>query len=143
MNSANGCNSDCASQVIQVAQESSQSARSIATSVAGVLTEMEWIQTMVDDIKDNSDNIEGQVIQLRIVILQLSKNITTLKESVDNSMVQTVDDNIIKLIIAILTAFTICIVICQLIIFYFGRIETKEEKKKIIVQQRKNKNNLI
>ena len=25
MNSANGCNSDCASQVIQVAQESSQS----------------------------------------------------------------------------------------------------------------------
>ena len=65
MNSADSCNAGCCSRVIQTAQESSQTARSVAPSVAGVLTEMEYIQTMVDGIKDNTDDIEGQVIQLR------------------------------------------------------------------------------
>ena len=139
MNSADSCNAACASQVIQVAQESSQTARSVATSVAGVLTEMENMQTMVDGIKDNSDNIEGQVIQLRNDIIQLSTDIASLKQSVDDSMIPSVDDNVIKLVIAILSAFTVCIVICQLIIFYSGRIETKkEERKRILVQQRVN-----
>ena len=144
MNSADSCNAACASQVIQVAQESSQTARSVATSVAGVLTEMEDIQAMVDGIKDNTDDIEGQVIQLRNDIIQLSTDIATLKQSVDDSMVPTVDDNVIKLVIAILSAFTICIVICQVVIFYSGRIETKkEERKRIMVQQRNNGNDLI
>tara|TARA_Y100000768_G_C23737502_1_gene567800 strand:+ start:203 stop:631 length:429 start_codon:yes stop_codon:yes gene_type:complete len=139
MNSADSCNAGCASRVIQTAQESSQTARSVATSVAGVLTEMENIQTMVDGIKDNTDDIEGQVIQLRNDIIQLSTDIASLKQSVDDSMVPTVDDNIMKLVIAILSAFTICIVVCQLIIFYSGRIETKkEERKRIMVQQRAN-----
>ena len=139
MNSADSCNAACASQVIQTAQESSQTARSVATSVAGVLTEMENMQTMVDGIKDNSDNIEEQVIQLRNDIIQLSTDIASLKQSVDDSMIPSVDDNVINLVIAILSAFTICIVICQLIIFYSGRIETKkEERKRILVQQRVN-----
>ena len=144
MNSADSCNAACASRVIQTAQDSSQTARSVATSVAGVLTEMEDIQAMVDGIKDNTDDIEGQVIQLRNDIIQLSTDIATLKQSVDDSMVPTVDDNVIKLVIAILSAFTICIVICQVVIFYSGRIETKkEERKRIMVQQRNNRNDLI
>ena len=139
MNSADSCNAACASQVIQTAQESSQTARSVATSVAGVLTEMENMQTMVDGIKENTDDIEGQVIQLRNDIIQLSTDISSLKQLVDDSMVPTVDENIIKLVIAILSAFTICIVICQLVIFYSGRIETKkEERKRIMVRQRAN-----
>ena len=52
-------------------------------------------------------------------ILQLLTEFSSLKESVDNSMVPTVDNNIIRLVVAILSAFTICIVFCQLIIFYF------------------------
>ena len=136
MNSADSCNAACASRVIQTAQDSSQTARSVATSVAGVLTEMEDIQTMVDGIKDNTDDIEGQVIQLRNDIIQLSTDISTLKQSVDDSMVPTVDDNVIKLVIAILSAFTICIVFCQLIIFYSGRTESKKEQTRITVQQK-------
>ena len=144
MNSADSCNAACASRVIHTAQDSSQTARSVADSVAGVLTEMEDIQAMVDGIKDNTDDIEGQVIQLRNDIIQLSTDIATLKQSVDDSMVPTVDDNVITLVIAILSAFTICIVICQVVIFYSGRIETKkEERKRIMVQQRNNGNDLI
>ena len=144
MNSAESCNSACASSVIQVAQDSAQSARSVATSVAGVLTEIEDMRTMVDNIKDTSDDTEGQVIQLRNDIFQLSSDISSLKESVDASMVPTVDDNVIKMVIAILSAFTICIVICQLVIFYSGRIESKkEERKRIMVQQRRNVTDII
>ena len=109
-------------------RQSSQTARSVATSVAGVLTEMEYIQTMVDGIKDNTDDIEGQVIQLRNDIIQLSTDIASLKQSVDDSMVPTVDDNIMKIVIAILSAFTVCIVICQLIIFYSGVLKQKKVK---------------
>ena len=137
MNSAvSGCNAECASQVIQVAQESAQSARSVATSVAGVLTEVEGMQIMIDNIKDNTDTIEGQVIQLRNDILQHLTEFSSLKESVDNSMVPTVDNNIIRLVVAILSAFTICIVFCQLIIFYSGRTESKKEQTRITVQQK-------
>ena len=143
MNSADGCNDVCVSQVIQIAQESSQSVSSVTTSVSGVLTEIEGMRTMVNNMKYISDNIEEQVIQLHNDILQLSTEVSSLKQSVDDSMIPTVDNNVVKLVIAILSAFTICIVVCQLVIFYSSRLETKKEERRITVQQRRNKNDLI
>ena len=143
MNSADGCNDVCVSRVIQVAQESSQSVSSVTTSVSGVLTEIEGMRTMVNNMKYISDNIEEQVIQLHNDILQLSTEVSSLKQSVDDSMIPTVDNNVVKLVIAILSAFTICIVVCQLVILYSNRLETKKEERRIMVQQRRNKNDLI
>ena len=73
-------------------------------------------------------------------IQDLSKNITKLKESFDNAMIPTIDDNILSLIVATLIAFTTCIVVCQLIILYTSHIDTKkEERRRIMVQQKKKK----
>ena len=52
----------------------------------------------------------------------------TLKLSVDESMVPTIDNNVLKLVVAVLSAFTLCIVVCQLVIFYSSRETIKKEK---------------
>ena len=132
MNSARGCGAECAAQVINVAQEASQSARSVATSVALAATEMEDIQEMITEIRDIAENSEGQIIQLRNDIRMLSLNIETLNKTINNSMVPVLDDNIVTVIISTLAAFTICIVICQLTIFYTNYMELKKEKRRKI-----------
>ena len=138
MNSARECGAECAAQVINVAQEASQSARSVAESVAGTLTELEYLIDLVDTMKDITDQTEGQVIQLRNDIRMLSYDITRLNNTVNDSMVPVMDDNILALIISILAAFTICIVVCQLVIFYTSFLEVKKnERKRINVKERK------
>ena len=53
-------------------------------------------------------------------------------------MVPVLDDNILLLIISTLTAFTICIVVCQLTIFYTHHTEIKREKRgRINVKEKK------
>ena len=135
--SASQCGTACVAQVIQSTQEASQSARSAATSVASIVTAIEDMRTIVEDDQQTTESIEGQVIQLRIDMQDLSDEISSLRISVDNSMVPTIDNNILKLVIAVLTAFTLCIVVCQLVIFYSGRLEVKKEGK------RRNKQNRI
>tara|TARA_B100000700_G_scaffold294415_1_gene356376 strand:+ start:624 stop:1049 length:426 start_codon:yes stop_codon:yes gene_type:complete len=138
MNSARECGSECAAQVINVAQEASQSARSVATSVALAATEMEDIQEMITEIRDIAENSEGQIIQLRNDMRMLSLDINALNKTVNNSMVPVLDDNILLLIISTLTAFTICIVVCQLTIFYTHHTEIKREKRgRINVKEKK------
>ena len=87
------------------------------------------MRIMIEEDHDTTDSVEGQIIQLRIDMRELSDNIETLKLSVDESMVPTIDNNILKLVVAIVSAFTICIVICQLVIFYSSRGVRKEEKR--------------
>ena len=99
MNSARECGAECAAQVINVAQEASQSARSVATSVALAATEMEDIQEMITEIRDIAENSEGQIIQLRNDMRMLSLDINALNKTVNNSMVPVLDDNILLLII--------------------------------------------
>tara|TARA_Y100000996_G_C22360225_1_gene576559 strand:- start:131 stop:556 length:426 start_codon:yes stop_codon:yes gene_type:complete len=138
MNSARECGAECAAQVINVAQEASQSARSVATSVALAATEMEDIQEMITEIRDIAENSEGQIIQLRNDMRMLSLDINALNKTVNNSMVPVLDDNILLLIISTLTAFTICIVVCQLTIFYTHHTEIKREKRgRINVKEKK------
>ena len=138
MNSARDCGAECAAQVINVAQEASQSARSVATSVALAATEMEDIQEMITEIRDIAENSEGQIIQLRNDMRMLSLDINALNKTVNNSMVPVLDDNILLLIISTLTAFTICIVVCQLTIFYTHHTEIKREKRgRINVKEKK------
>ena len=138
MNSARECGSECAAQVINVAQEASQSARSVATSVALAATEMEDIQEMITEIRDIAENSEGQIIQLRNDMRMLSLNIEILNTTINNSMVPVLDENIVTVIISTLAAFTICIVICQLTIFYTNYMELKKEKRiKINVKEKK------
>ena len=93
--SASQCGTACVAQVIQSTQEASQSARSAATSVASMVTAIEDMRTIVEDDQQTTESIEGQVIQLRIDMQDLSDEISSLRISVDNSMVPTIDNNII------------------------------------------------
>ena len=56
-------------------------------------------------------------------------------------MVPTIDNNVLLLIIAILGAFTICIVVCVGVIGYTGYIENK--KKRVVESSRKTKQGCI
>ena len=129
MYSASQCGSECVAQVIQSTQDASQSAQSAASSVASIVTAVEEMRIMIEEDQDTTDSVEGQIIQLRIDMRELSENIETLRLSVDESMVPTIDNNILKLLVAIVSAFTICIVICQLVIFYSSREVRKKEKR--------------
>ena len=129
MYSASQCGTECVAQVIQSTQDASQSAYSAASSVASIETAVEEMRIMIEEDQDTTDNIEGQIIQLRIDMRELTENIETLKLSIDESMVPTIDNNILKLVVAIVSAFTICIVICQLVIFYSSREVRKKEKR--------------
>ena len=129
MYSASQCGSECVAQVIQSTQDASQSAQSAASSVASIVTAVEEMRIMIEEDQDTTDSVEGQIIQLRIDMRELSENIETLRLSVDESMVPTIDNNVLKLVVAIVSAFTICIVICQLVIFYSSREVRKKEKR--------------
>ena len=135
MYSASQCGPECMAQVIQSTQDASQSARSAASSVASIVTAIEEMRIMIEENKYIADSAEGQIIQLRIDMQGLSENIETLKLSVDESMVPTIDNNVLKLVVAVLSAFTFCIVVCQLIIFYSSR-ETIKKEKRIKVKNR-------
>tara|TARA_Y100000996_G_scaffold410210_1_gene392179 strand:+ start:1536 stop:1961 length:426 start_codon:yes stop_codon:yes gene_type:complete len=128
MYSASQCGPECMAQVIQSTQDASQSARSAASSVASIVTAIEEMRIMIEENKDIADSAEGQIIQLRIDMQGLSENIETLKLSVDESMIPTIDNNVLKLVVAVLSAFTLCIVVCQLVIFYSSRETIKKEK---------------
>ena len=128
MYSASQCGPECMAQVIQSTQDASQSARSAASSVASIVTAIEEMRIMIEENKDTTNSAEGQIIQLRIDMQGLSENIETLKLSVDESMVPTIDNNVLKLVVAVLSAFTLCIVVCQLVIFYSSRETIKKEK---------------
>ena len=129
MYSASQCGSECVAQVIQSTQDASQSAQSAASSVASIVTAVEEMRIMIEEDQDTTDSVEGQIIQLRIDMRELSENIETLRLSIDESMVPTIDNNVLKLVVAIVSAFTICIVICQLVIFYSSREVRKKEKR--------------
>ena len=76
-------------------------------------------------------------------IQDLSNNFTILRNSFDNATIPTIDDNLLSLIVATLAAFTICIVVCQLVILYTSHLESKkEERRRIMVQQKKNNSNI-
>ena len=140
--SSRDCDASCASQVIQVSQDVAQYAQMATAETASSRIYLENTMNMIDEIKDLYENIEGQVIELRLDILKLNKNITMLTNEVENSMLPTLDDNIFKIIIATISAITICIVICQLVIFSTGKLETeREERRRIILQRAKNKVN--
>tara|TARA_Y100001970_G_scaffold251004_1_gene323339 strand:- start:397 stop:855 length:459 start_codon:yes stop_codon:yes gene_type:complete len=134
--SARDCDAECAAQVIQSSLEVSQSAQQATSSVGEVVLLLDSLSSMVEDVQHNSEETEGQVIQLRIDVRQLSEDINSLRLSIDESMVPTIDNSVLLLIIAILGAFTICIVSCLGVIGYTGYIENK---KKSNVQTTKKK----
>tara|TARA_B100000575_G_C23136272_1_gene660200 strand:- start:404 stop:862 length:459 start_codon:yes stop_codon:yes gene_type:complete len=134
--SARDCDAECAAHVIQSSQDVSQSAQHAAESAAEATLVLEEVTTMVNDLHDISESTEGQIIQLRIDVRQLSDDINLLRLSIDDSMVPTIDNSILLLIIAILGAFTICIVTCVGVIGYTGYITHKKQRN---VQSNKKK----
>ena len=134
--SARDCDAECAAHVIQSSQDVSQSAQHAAESAAEATLVLEEVTTMVNDLHDISESTEGQIIQLRIDVRQLSDDINLLRLSIDDSMVPTIDNSILLLIIATLGAFTVCIVTCVGVIGYTGYIT---HKKKRNVQSNKKK----
>tara|TARA_Y100000817_G_scaffold233556_1_gene185891 strand:+ start:95 stop:553 length:459 start_codon:yes stop_codon:yes gene_type:complete len=139
--SARDCDAECAAQVIQSSQDVSQSAQQTAASAAEATMALEEATTMIHSLHDISESTEGQVIQLRIDIRQLTDDINLLRLSIDDSMVPTIDTSILLLIIATLGAFTICIVVCMGVIGYTGYIENK--KKKVVESNKKKKQGCI
>ena len=105
MYSASQCGPECMAQVIQSTQDPSQSARSAASSVASIVTAIEEMRIMIEENKDIADSAEGQIIQLRIDMQGLSENIETLKLSDDESIVPTIDNNVLNIVVAVLSAF--------------------------------------
>ena len=139
--SARDCDAECAAQVIQSSQDVSQSAQQAAASAAEATMVLQDVTTMINDLHDISESTEGQVIQLRIDVRQLSDDINLLRLSIDDSMVPTIDTSILLVIIAILGAFTICIVTCVGVIGYTGYLEHK--KKRTIQSNKKKKQGCI
>ena len=139
--SARDCDAECAAHVIQSSQDVSQSAQHAAESAAEATLVLEEVTTMVNDLHDISESTEGQIIQLRIDVLQLSDDINLLRLSIDDSMVPTIDNSILLLIIATLGAFTVCIVACLGVIGYTGYIENK--KKRNVQSNKKKKQGYI
>ena len=138
--SARDCDAECAAHVIQSSQDVSQSAQQAATSVAEATLVLEDVTTMVNGLHDISESTEGQIIQLRIDVRQLSDDINLLRLSIDDSVIPTIDNSILLLIIAILGAFTVCIVACLGVIGYTGYIENK---KRVVESSRKTKQGCI
>ena len=139
--SARDCDAECAAHVIQSSQDVSQSAQHAAESAAEATLVLEEVTTMVNDLHDISELTEGQIIQLRIDVRQLSDDINLLRLSIDDSMVPTIDNSILLLIIATLGAFTVCIVACLGVIGYTGYIENK--KKRNVQSNKKKKQGYI
>ena len=139
--SARDCDPECAALVIQSSQDVSQSAQHAAESAAEATLVLEEVTTMVNDLHDISESTEGQIIQLRIDVRQLSDDINLLRLSIDDSMVPTIDNSILLLIIATLGAFTVCIVACLGVIGYTGYIENK--KKRNVQSNKKKKQGYI
>ena len=138
--SARDCDAECAAQVIQSSQDVSQSAQQAAASAAEATMVLQDVTTMVNDLHDISESTEGQVIQLRIDVRQLTDDINILRLSIDDSMIPTIDNSILLLIIATLGAFTVCIVACLGVIGYTGYIENK---KRVVESSRKTKHGCI
>tara|TARA_Y100001935_G_scaffold254668_2_gene264481 strand:+ start:8806 stop:9261 length:456 start_codon:yes stop_codon:yes gene_type:complete len=138
--SARDCDAECAAQVIQSSQDVSQSAQQAAASAAEATIVLEEVTTMVNDLHDISESTEGQVIQLRIDVRQLTDDINLLRLSIDDSMVPTIDNSILLLIIATLGAFTVCIVVCLGVIGYTSYVENK---KRVIQSSKKRKHGYI
>ena len=128
--SSRECDASCASQVIQSSQEVAQYAQMATAETAAATIALEETMVMIDDITGLSESIEGQIISLRNDIFELSVNITILRSEVEASMFPTLDDNIFGVIISVITGITICIVVCQLIIFNTSRMEFKREERK-------------
>lgn len=141
--SARDCDAECAAQVIQSSLEVSQSAQQATSSVGEVVLLLDSLSSMVEDVQHNSEETEGQVIQLRIDVRQLSEDINSLRLSIDESMVPTIDNSVLLLIIAILGAFTICIVSCLGVIGYTGYIENKKKSNVQSTKKKKKKKGCI
>ena len=140
--SARDCDAECAAQVIQSSLEVSQSAQQATASVGEATLVLESVSDMINDIQSTSEGTEGQVIQLRIDIQQLSDDIHLLRTSIDDSMVPTIDNSVLLLIIATLGAFTICLVVCLGIIGYAGYTENKKNVN-VNVQPKKKRCNRL
>ena len=141
--SARECDAECAAQVIQSALDVSQSAQQATSSVSEVILLLEPLNSMVEDIQHNSEETEGQVIQLRVDFRKLSEDINLLSMSIDESMVSTIDNSVLQLITVILVAFIICIVSCLGVIGYTNYIENNNKDYNIQSTQRKNKRNKL
>ena len=141
MNSAEGCGASCVTQLIQVSQDATQSARYAAEITGEAVTSIEGVNLLIQGIDSKITNLESQTLQVRIDIDSLRGDIDILRSSVDNSMVPTVDDNLLSLVIVILSAFTLCLISCIKVISYTSHLESKkEERRRIIVQQKKSQN---
>ena len=99
--SARDCDAECAAQVIQSSQDVAQSAQEAANSAAEATIALESINDRVNEIQELSENTEGQVIQLRIDIFHLSDEIELLRLSINDSMVPTIDESILLMILII------------------------------------------
>ena len=123
--SSRDCDATCASQVIQSTIEVSQSAQEAAVSAGEVAMALESVTSHVQDMQRLTENTEGQVIQLRNDMIHLSQSIDELRESVNQSMVPSVDNQVVKIIVATLSALTLCIVSCVAAISYSNYLESR------------------
>ena len=102
--------------IIQAAQDSLQFSEETYYSAISIRSSVNDINDNVDSISESTYRTELDIVELRNDISLLSETISNLEISINNSMVPTVDNSIIKIIIVVFSAFTICIVVCQLLV---------------------------
>jgi len=90
---------------------------------------------ILDEMNDRIDLLE---IEMKKNITNLSDEIVILKERIENNQIPFIEDNAFKIIIAMIAGITICISLCQILIFYTSYLESKkEERRRVMVEQRK------
>ena len=79
------------------------------------------------------------IIQLQTDLNQLSEHILSLETTINESIIQMdtpiIDKYTASVIISTLGAITLCIIVCQLLIFYTGRLEARKERRRVHADQ--------
>ena len=117
--------------IIQAAQDSLQFSEETYYSAISIRSSVNDINDNVDSISESTYRTELDIVELRNDISLLSETISNLEISINNSMVPTVDNSIIKIIIVVFSAFTICIVVCQLLVALTSKSEIKRCNRRV------------
>tara|TARA_Y100000996_G_scaffold401869_1_gene373228 strand:+ start:1261 stop:1674 length:414 start_codon:yes stop_codon:yes gene_type:complete len=117
--------------IIQAAQDSLQFSEETYYSAISIRSSVNDINDNVDSISESTYRTELDIVELRNDISLLSETISNLEISINNSMVPTVDNSIIKIIIVVFSAFTICIVVCQLLVALTSKSEIKRSNRRV------------
>tara|TARA_Y100000814_G_scaffold285063_1_gene252593 strand:+ start:1425 stop:1847 length:423 start_codon:yes stop_codon:yes gene_type:complete len=126
-------------QIIQAAQDAATSSQRAAASAGVATSRIDEMREMVDEMQSTNQFTGSIIIQLQTDLNQLSEHILSLETTINESIIQMdtpiIDKYTASVIISTLGAITLCIIVCQLLIFYTGRLEARKERRRVHADQ--------